>query len=119
MSPYGGSPVGGQIKSQDIQTPADKKILGALKKTIQTVNKNTEKYRFGHAAHALYNFVWHDFADTYIEASKKQKNEKVLLYVLTETLKLLHPFVPFITEEIYQNLPIKKRSMLMVENWPK
>ena len=101
------------------KTQHDKKILKKLLATTNLVDKHIEKYQFGHAAHALYDFVWHDFADTYIEASKKQKNEKVLLHVLVETLKLLHPFIPFITEEIYQNLPIKKKPMLMVENWPK
>ena len=83
------------------------------------MDKNIKQYKFGHAAHVLYDFVWHDFADVYIEKSKKQKNEKVLLYVLLETLKILHPFTPFITEEIYQTLPLKKKTMLLVEHWPK
>ena len=107
-----------QYTKYAVQTPADKKILARLKKTIQTVDVHIAKYQFGHATHVLYDFVWHDFADVYIEKSKEQKNEKVLLYVLLTTLKLLHPFTPFITEEIYQNLPLKKKSMLLVENWP-
>jgi len=107
-----------QYTKYDIQTPADKKILNRLSKITKQVNNDLDKYRFGHAAHALYDFVWHDLADIYVEASKNEKNEKVLVYVLTETLKLLHPFIPFITEEIYQSLPLKKKTMLLIENWP-
>jgi len=111
-----------QFKTKNLTT-ADKKILGALDKTIESVNKNLESFRFGQAAHLLYNFFWHDFCDRYIEKSKKQNDEKtkkILLYTLLTSLKLLHPFIPFITEEIYQKLPIKdKEQCLMVEEWPK
>jgi valyl-tRNA synthetase len=109
-----------QIKSL---TSADKKILKQLNKTTKSVNDDLENFRFGKAAHTLYNFFWHDFCDVYIEASKKQNNkktQKILLYVLLSSLKLLHPFIPFITEEIYQKLPIKdKKKCLMIEEWPK
>ncbi|MFY9457463.1 MAG: class I tRNA ligase family protein, partial [Candidatus Spechtbacterales bacterium] len=111
------SPPTGDLPQGD-KSQNDKKILAKLKRTTGVVDKNIEKYKFGQAAHALYDFVWHDFADVYIEKSKKQKNEKVLVFVLVETLKLLHPFIPFITEEIYQTLPLKKKSMLLVEYWP-
>jgi len=101
---------------------ADKKILKQLDKTIKSVNKDLEQFKFGKSAHTLYNFFWHDFCDRYIETSKKQndqKTKKILLYVLTTSLKLLHPFIPFITEEIYQKLSIKnKKKCLMVEAWP-
>ena len=101
---------------------ADKKILKQLNKTIKSVNKDLEQFKFGKSAHTLYNFFWHDFCDRYIETSKKQndqKTKKILLYVLTTSLKLLHPFIPFITEEIYQKLSIKnKKKCLMVEAWP-
>jgi valyl-tRNA synthetase len=111
-------------------TQADKKILEALNKTIKQVNKDLENFRFGKAAQILYNFFWHDFCDVYIEKSKLQlsekldrgviiKTQKILLYVLLNSLKLLHPFIPFITEEIYQRLPLKnKKKCLMIENWP-
>ena len=101
-------------------TAADKRILKALDKTIKSVDKDLENFKFGKAAHTIYNFFWHDFCDRYIEASKKQNDEKtkkILFYVLLSSLKLLHPFIPFITEEIYQKLPAKKKS-LMVEEWP-
>lgn len=104
-------------------TVADKKILKVLDKTIKSVDKDLESFRFGRAAHTLYDFFWHDFCDIYIEESKKQKDlktKKILLYVLLNSLKLLHPLIPFITEEIYQKLPIKnKKQCLMIEEWPK
>ncbi|MBZ9578049.1 valine--tRNA ligase [Patescibacteria group bacterium] len=104
-------------------TSADKRILKQLNKTTKSVNNDLENFRFGKATHTLYNFFWHDFCDVYIEASKKQDNkktQKILLYVLSSSLKLLHPFIPFITEEIYQKIPIKnKTKCLMIEKWPK
>jgi valyl-tRNA synthetase len=100
-------------------TVADKKILKQLETTVKSVNKYLEQFKFGKAAHNLYDFFWHDFCDVYLEKSKKNKNEKVLFSVLTESLKLLHPFIPFVTEEIYQMLPVKnKRKCLMIEQWP-
>ncbi len=103
----------------------DKRILGELNKTIKSVNKHLENFQFGKAAQVLYDFFWHDFCDRYIEETKRvdigcqQRTQKILLYVLLTSLKLLHPFVPFITEEIYQKLPLKdKKPCLMVETWP-
>jgi len=109
-------------------TSADKKILKALSRTIKAVNKDLDNFEFGKAAHILYDFFWHDFCDKYIEKSKsqisnikyKKETQKVLLYVLVTSLRLLHPFIPFVTEEIYQTLPIKnKQRSLMIEEWPK
>jgi len=110
-----------QIQNPKSKTKADEKILKQLAKTIKLVDTDLEKFKFGKTAHTLYDFFWHDFCDTYIEASKKQDNKeskKILLYVLSSSLKLLHPFIPFITEEIYQKLPIKKK-LLIIETWPK
>ena len=115
---------------------ADKKILKKLNQTIKSVNKDLEEFKFGKAAHVLYDFFWHDFCDKYIEEFKTHtwkgssvsnsklkttaQNQKIILYVLLNSLKLLHPFVPFITEEIYQQLPVKKKKQcLMIESWPK
>ena len=105
-------------------TSADKRILKVLDKTIKSVNQDLEGFRFGPAGRQLYDFFWHDFCDIYIEKSKLQKDkkatQKILLYVLLTSLKLLHPFMPFITEEIYQKLPIKnKKKCLMIEQWPR
>jgi len=114
----------------NLYTSADKKVLKDLDKTIKSVNKDLENFRFGQASRKLYNFFWHDFCDIYIEKSKKQlyykldrgviiNTKRVLAYVLLNSLKLLHPFIPFITEEIYQKLPIKnKKKCLMIEKWP-
>ena len=108
-------------------TKADKIILRELQKTIKEVDKNIEKFQFGQALQALYDFFWHEFCDVYLEASKaqltdpkrKEQTRRILLHVLANSLKLLHPFTPFITEEIYSHLPIKDKTMLIVENWPK
>ena len=115
-----------QIRNANFKnlTAADKKILKSLEKTKKSAEKDLEKYNFGKAAKTLYEFFWHDFCDIYIEKSKAQKDKgntrKILLYVLANSLILLHPFIPFITEEIYQQLPIKnKKQCLMVEEWPK
>lgn len=114
--------------SRERLTKNDKKILKDLKNTTKLVNRNLEKFEFGKAAETLYHFFWHNFCDFYIETSKNQLKEpkfkeqtlKVLLYVLLKALILLHPFIPFITEEIYQKLPIKnKKPSLMIEDWPK
>lgn len=93
-------------------TTADKKILGNLYKTSTELKKNMKQYRFGQAAGNIYNFFWHDFCDIYIEAAKNQMvapNQKIttqciLFEVLESSLKILHPFIPFITEEIWQTL---------------
>ncbi len=104
-------------------TLEDKKILSSLDKTINSADNCLEKFQFGKAAHILYDFFWHSFCDRYIEKTKTQKGEeteKVLLYTLATSLKLLHPFIPFVTEEIYQKLPVKKKAeCLMIEKWPK
>jgi valyl-tRNA synthetase len=104
-------------------SPSDKKIVDALKKVAKSTDKNLENFRFGQAAHDLYDFFWHDFCDKYIEESKRKtdlKTKEILLFVLLNSLRLLHPFIPFVTEEIYQKLPVKnKKKFLMIESWPR
>ncbi|HCS78680.1 TPA: valine--tRNA ligase [Patescibacteria group bacterium] len=103
---------------------ADKKILDSLDHLIISVNSNLDSFRFGQAAHDLYDFVWHDFADIYIEESKKQADDNtkaILLSTLTQSLKLLHPFMPFVTEEIWQTLYEQKlvaEKLLINASWP-
>ncbi len=107
--------------------PVDKWILTKLQTLIKEVTINLNKYEIGLAAAKIYDFVWSDFCDWYIEMEKPLlygDNEKMkihalsmLRYVLDTVLKLLHPFVPFITEEIYQILHPGKA--LIVEEWPK
>ena len=100
-------------------TKADKKILKQLEVARKSVDKYLERFEFGQATHLLYDFFWHDFCDNYLEESKNQKNKntnKILAYVLLSSLKILHPFIPFITEEIYSAMPIKgKKDQLMIE----
>lgn len=98
----------------------DKEILEKLSKTKKSVSKNIDAYEFGQAIHELYEFIWHDFADKYIELSKNRndnESQKVLIHALFEILKMLHPFMPHLTEEIYQNIPNKEKGFLMIENW--
>jgi valyl-tRNA synthetase len=112
-------------KSQKL-TAADKEILKKLKEITRKTSKNIDKYEFGQALHDLYGFFWHDFCDKYIEASKlqmsdinlKDNTKKILLYVLSTSLKILHPFIPHITEEIWSKMPIKNKLALIIEKWP-
>lgn len=107
---------------------ADKWIISRLNNTVKKVTLNMEKYEIGLACSVLQDFFWNDFCDWYIELSKPylygtDENKKadvlsVLIYVLKNTLKLLHPYIPFITEEIYQHIPGVKES-IMVSNYPR
>ena len=105
----------------------DKEIMDEFYEIAKKVNRELEEYRFSHSAETLYHYIWHNFADNIIEESKdiledKEKCEGrgfVLLRVLSESIKLLHPFMPYVTEEIYQILPIKeKKETIMIEEWP-
>ena len=108
---------------------ADKEILNALQEASKEITKDIETFQFHEAAQKAYHFFWHTFCDIYIEQSKKQieqgsveeqENTKaILLFVLRESLKLLHPFMPFITEQIYQMLPNKDATALITAPWPK
>ena len=105
----------------------DKWILSKLNTLTREVNENFDKFELGLAAGKIYDFIWDSYCDWYIELTKPRLNgededaklgaQKVLLFVLTETLKLLHPFMPFITEEIWQALPHMSEA-LMIENYP-
>lgn len=90
--------------------------------TAAHVTGQIEKYNFAEAANFLYNFIWHEFADKYIEETKNKDDRETkdtLAYLLVNIIKLLHPFMPFITEEIYQNIQSSgKQRCLMVESWP-
>lgn len=109
-------------------TLADKWIITKLNKTVKDVTLNMEKFEMGVALANLYEFVWNDFCDWYIEFTKPVlygEDEKatgdtvsVLIYVLDKIVKLLHPFIPFITERIYNNLP-NSTGFLMLSEFPK
>ncbi|HMQ01982.1 MAG TPA: valine--tRNA ligase [Candidatus Doudnabacteria bacterium] len=119
-----------QAKEFTAKTDADTLILSQLEKTVSSVSENLESFRLHEAAQTLYDFVWKDFADVYIEASKaqllhentKQNTQALLLHILIEVLKLLHPFMPFITEVIWQKLSLVKlvdEELLLIAKWPK
>ena len=100
---------------------ADKWILTAKNRLIQEVTKNMENYEFHHVGNSLYQFIWEDFCDSYIELSKSLMNDTtktVLLDVLTTILKLLHPFMPYVTEEIYTKLPVRDSESIMISSYP-
>ncbi len=114
----------------DKLTSADRVILQQLKETVENVTNNLEAMRLHEAAQIIYDFTWHKLADIYLEASKAQltdeslseNTKKILLHNLIMTLKMLHPFMPFVTEHIWQLLGERKlvaSELLMVEQWPK
>ncbi len=101
-------------------------ITAEMDKVSAYATKNMEEYNFAEAANAIYKFVWHEFADKYIEETKDKDDNKTkdsLIYVLYNSLKILHPFMPFITEEIWSRLPIipptGRKKLLLVERWPR
>ena len=116
-----------EINLDGKKSVADAWILTRLNETIEQVTRLSERYEFGEVGRALYNFIWDDFCDWYIEMSKlplngedeeaKLMTRSVLAYVLDNTMRLLHPFMPFITEEIWQNLPHEGES-ITVAAWP-
>ncbi len=105
----------------------DKWILSKLNSVIPEITENMERYELGVAAQKVYDFIWDSYCDWYIELTKtrlqgedqdsKVRAQQVLCYVLTQILKLLHPFMPFITEEIWQALP-HQGDYLMLQQWP-
>ena len=113
------------IKELDFSnlTFSDKWILTKFNSTVKQVRKNMDRYEFQNVGSELYDFIWSDFCDGYIEFSKFNSDnistKSTLLYVLTGILKLLHPFMPFVTEEIYQMLPIKDADSIMISSYPK
>ncbi|WP_059103914.1 valine--tRNA ligase [Shouchella shacheensis] len=107
---------------------ADKWILTRLQETVQSVTRLIDTYEFGEVGRLLYNFIWDDVCDWYIEMAKlplygedeaaKETTRSVLAHVLDQTMRMLHPFMPFITEEIWQHLPHRGDS-ITVASWPK
>lgn len=113
---------------QEDYTLADRWILSRYAKTVADVTNNLERFELGEAGRALYDFIWNEFCDWYIEMAKarlynkdavtaRQTAQYVLCYVLENTLKLLHPFMPYITEEIWQHIPHEGIS-IMVAKYP-
>lgn len=104
-------------------TPQDIELLEGLKNLIKAVNTNLENFRFADAAESIYEFVWHTVADKYIEQIKTRTADQtvalsVMKYVFLQCLKLLHPFMPFVTEEIWSHIPKKDEGLLVTQKWP-
>lgn len=100
----------------------DEDLLNELKVLIDSVNKNLDKYRFADASDSIYHFMWDKLASVYIEIVKTREDKKtalgVLGYVFATCLKLLHPFMPFITEEVWMHLPKNNNQPLVISPWP-
>jgi valyl-tRNA synthetase len=118
------------VERKDLKfTKNDRWILSELKRTVRKVDKNLQGFQFHQAGKEIYAFFWHKFCDKTIEDVKKRIQEEaaskdaltgrwVLHHVLLTSLKLLHPFMPFVTEEIYQILPGRPKKALIIEKWP-
>jgi len=106
----------------------DRWILSRMQTVIARVKEELDQFNFGEVASLLYDFVWGEFCDWYLEWSKqdlyqgssqeKIKTQNVLKYLLENILKLLHPIIPYITEEIWQNIPLRESESIMVASWP-
>ena len=100
----------------------DKWILTKLNKTIKDVTKYMEKFEFNNVNSIIYSFIWNDFCDNYIEMAKFSSNsvgtKSTLLYTLSAILKMLHPFMPYVTDAIYNELPIKDSESIMISSYP-
>ena len=116
-----------ELPAADALAPEDKWVLSKLNTLVKEVTENLDAYEIGVASAKVYDFLWDTYCDWYIELTKtrlqgedegaKLAAQNVLCYVLTELLKLLHPFMPFITEEIYQALPHEDK-FIMTSRWP-
>ncbi|WP_101912230.1 valine--tRNA ligase [Megasphaera vaginalis (ex Bordigoni et al. 2020)] len=118
----------GFIPETDDFTLADRWILSTFNDTVRKVTEKLDSFELGDAADAVYNYIWNSFCDWYIELAKQRlykpddKDSRktvqyVLIYVLTHTLELLHPFMPFVTEHLWQHLPHEGKSII-VAPWP-
>ena len=100
----------------------DKWIVTRLNKTIKNVRKYLDKYEFNNAGSHLYNFIWSDFCDNYIEMAKfsldSPSTKSVLYYVLSNVIKLISPFMPYVSDEIYDMLPFKDAESVMISTYP-
>ncbi len=99
-----------------IKTLSDAWIVSKLQKLITSINNKLEKFLYSEAGQELYEFLWHDFCDWYLEISKEEKNDSVILYILKTFLKLMHPFTPYITEVLWKEL--NNDTLLISEKWP-
>jgi valyl-tRNA synthetase len=100
---------------------ADKWILSRYNRTVGDITANLEGFDIGEAARRLYDFIWSEYCDWYVEMSKIEASQKVMIDVFEGTMRLLHPFMPFITEELWQRLESRDQrcKTVMLSEWPK
>jgi len=94
----------------------DKKIWEEFQGVVKDITEDMENFRFYLAAEKIYHYFWHTFADVIIEKKKKEEDKRILRILLEAQLKILHPFMPFITEKIWSKLD--KPNLLIIEEWP-
>ena len=97
---------------------ADRAVLASLQEVIVDVTRGLEEYKLSEVGERLYSFVWDYFCDWYLELSKGETNPAVLVHVLRTALQLLHPYCPFVTEELWAEVGSKDSDMLMKSAWP-
>ncbi len=111
--------------SQDLKNPNDNDILSKLDGLIQNTSESLENFEFSRGLNLLYDFLWHELADKYLESIKlriQNKEETPLIitrHIFLNCLKLLHPFMPFVTESLFQEITKNKKEMLITSMWPK
>jgi valyl-tRNA synthetase len=127
----GESKIGDLKIDEKLLTDADKKILEEHKETVKSVTENINKFKFSFAGEKLYEYFWHSFCDRYIEESKEQleadnlelaaNTKKILIKILSETLVMLHPYAPFVTEAVWQELKVftpELSESIIISRWP-
>ena len=98
--------------------PHTQRVMAAFDTTSEKIKNHIEVFEFGPALHALYDFYWHEFCDVFLEESKKDESPETLqtlLYIFASSLKLAHPFTPFVTEKLWGFLPLHDIKLLIVE----
>jgi valyl-tRNA synthetase len=109
---------------KELKNANDKRIISELNMLVAGVTKDIDRYRFSDASQKIYDFTWHTLADVHLEKNKERFNEgdtqalSVLRHVFLINLKLLHPFMPFITEELWGKIPRKYSDPLIISSWP-
>lgn len=110
------------MQKQDRHSSEDKKIVNAYKALVKSATGNLESYNFNEAGDDIYHFIWHELADEYIEYVKDSPNKSISLgifrHIFMGSLKLLHPYMPFVTEKIWQYIPENNEGPLITASWP-
>ncbi len=107
-------------RAPSVHTLADKWIMSRLQTVVRELTEDLERFRFSEAGTRIYEFLWHEFADWYVEISKSEQNFGLALHALKTVLTLLHPFAPYVTEELWSRLGnVQDSTLLLIQPWPK